>query len=242
MENITHKPIMVQDEDRRTEAVVNAAAREPDAAKSDNEPVHNAGELDLEPDEPDFTLYAGAAAGQYFYRLDDVAERLSFTACGRVPLLPDHAALLYAIVNALHSISNTTIGRRLAERYGYSTIRMARQSGKQVRVIIQTADRELSELGRVFAEAERPKLYLSMLTEDDRSRYTELIAETSRFDTSWQAVSPAVPELVAVHKWASELLPTIKHYGPEQSFKTRIHLMERQAKRLATTTPNTSAA
>jgi hypothetical protein len=229
MENITHKPIMVQDEDRRTEAVVNAAAREPDAAKSDNEPVHNAGELDLEPDEPDFTLY-------------DVAERLSFTACGRVPLLPDHAALLYAIVNALHSISNTTIGRRLAERYGYSTIRMARQSGKQVRVIIQTADRELSELGRVFAEAERPKLYLSMLTEDDRSRYTELIAETSRFDTSWQAVSPAVPELVAVHKWASELLPTIKHDGPVQSFKTRIHLMERQAKRLATTTPNTSAA
>jgi hypothetical protein len=229
-----------QDEQEHFERAADIAAREPEPNKSDNEPVLSAGELDLEPSSADFTVYAGAAAGVYFYRLDDAAESLSFTACGRVPLLPDHAALLYAIANALGSISNRVCGLRLCERYG----RDARASGRKVKVTIHTADAELAELGTVFAEAETPKLYLAMLNEDDRSRYSALITETSRFDTSWQAVLAAVPELVAVHKWASELLPTIKHDGPVRSFKSRVHTMERQAKRVgaAITTPNTSAA
>ena len=213
-----------RDEDIRTLISVNEAARESaHDAKEGKENVPTYGDLEIPPSAPDFKIHAGAAHGVYYYRSEDTAEKLSFTACGKVPMLPDHAALIYGIVNALSSISNRTIGLRLCERFGYKTVRDARASGKQVKVIIHTADPALVEFGNIFAEAENPRLYQKMLGEDDKLRYKELAAQCSRFETCWKTVDANVTVLTSAHQWANDMLQTVSHDGAVRSFASRIN-------------------
>jgi hypothetical protein len=234
-------------EEQKTLDAVNEAARE--AAREDTHErgddwrVETAGIVVVKASDPDLHILIGNRNRMYSYQVTDVAGGLGSKCCGRLPAAFDsYSCCLYAVVNALQSISNHKALERLCQRYGFNTRRAARESRKRLRVTIVTPDTDLNGLASTLSDAADPLSMLACLGSADVTRYTPLVEQLQRFECSFESAGVYGQRVNQLRSWAAFTLKQAEHDGPIQSPAFRVQLAQAAASPASPAIPAAPAA
>ena len=201
--------MITNDEDQIIDRAVNKAAIETD---DDFTSFGTRERIYPELDTPDVVIYASGAQHRYMYTITAAADTLGHHGCGVLPRGLDDAIVIYSIMKALKSITETSIVKTICERYGYSTTNHAKRSKRQMLVHILVTDGELVELGNLLASSEDD--VLPFLAVERTGAYAALVAELRRFDVRFQATDPRHPAMLRIHAWADDAMKRAQHNGP----------------------------
>lgn len=174
----------------------------------------------------DLTIYIHATPhhGRYTYRMIDNTTGLSH-ACVRILEEADDTALaLLAVHDSLKTIQKNRVNELLMERYGFRTRSAVLASGKCLRVRLVVTDPDLAKLGAIVTKDGDALEFFRLRSEHDYRIWQIVTGQTQRFDTTWDTTSADDPLLVALDKWADNVLGRSSHEGPVYSQKRRPNL------------------
>ena len=213
------------DENSRTADAVNKAALE-----TDTDVFSTFGSRDRiypQPTTPDVTIYASAAKNRYEYTIQAATDTLGHHGCGVLPRGLDDAIVIYSIVKALKSISETSIIKTICARYGYTRIGDAKRSKRRMLAHVMVTDEDLVALGNLLASSEDD--VLPFLATEHTGAYAALVTELRRFDVRFQLVNAKHPALLRLDSWAEHAMRRAEHSGPVVSRTHELRTFEQVA-------------